>query len=232
MSTEKVPYDFNPDIRHPIYLVRNRILKAVKKYIPELNGTLMDFGCGAKPYHSLFNVTKYIGVDLYNPAHSHENEPVDVFYDGNNIPFPDNHFDAVFSSEVFEHVFNLDNILKEINRVMKPDGKMLITCPFAYPEHEAPYDYARYTVFALKEILTRNGFEIITIEKTGNSVEAIMQLQLIDMVSYKSKIRLINGIYWRVVVLWMNISALLLSKLLPERKTMYLNNVVLCKKII
>src|SRR5687768_4871090 len=105
MSIDKVPYEFNPGILHPIYLLRRGILKTIRKYIPQLDGTLMDFGCGAKPYRSLFNVKEYIGVDLYNPAHSHEDEPVDVFYDGKVIPFPDGHFDAVFSSEVFEHVF-------------------------------------------------------------------------------------------------------------------------------
>lgn len=231
MSTEKIPYIFNPDIRYPIYLVRNGILKAVKKHCSQLTGTLMDFGCGSKPYKSLFNVDEYVGVDLYNPAHLHDDEPVDIFYDGKTIPFPDAHFDAVFSSEVFEHVFNIDDILKEINRVMKKGGKMLITCPFAFPEHEEPYDYARYTVFALKELLTRHGFNILIVEKTGNSVQAITQLQIINLVSFKSKIRLINGIYWRIVTVWMNLYALLLSKILPKRQTLYLNNIILCEKV-
>ena len=53
----------------------------------------MDFGCGSKPYKSLFNVEEYLGVDYYNEGHPHENEQIDVFYDGKNLPFPDNYFD-------------------------------------------------------------------------------------------------------------------------------------------
>jgi len=48
---------------------------------------------------------------LKTPGHPHLNEQIDVFYDGKKVPFEDGHFDAIFSSEVFEHVFNLPDIL-------------------------------------------------------------------------------------------------------------------------
>ena len=98
----------------------------------------MDFGCGTKPYRTFFQVEEYVGVDFENPGHPHDNEQIDIFYDGKNIPLPDGYFDSVLSSEVFEHVFNIDEVLAEINRVMKSDGKLLITCPFAWNEHEVP----------------------------------------------------------------------------------------------
>ncbi|MBK8311763.1 MAG: class I SAM-dependent methyltransferase [Chitinophagaceae bacterium] len=109
-------------------------------------------GCGSKPYKSLFNVNEYVGVDYHGQGHSHENEQIDVFYDGVLLPFPDNYFDSVFSTEVFEHVFNLEEMILEIKRVMKPGAKILVTCPFAIPEHEQPNDYARYSSFGLKHL--------------------------------------------------------------------------------
>jgi len=63
--------------------------------------------------------------------------------------------DGVFSSETFEHIFNLEEIIKEINRVLKKEGLLLATCPFLWPEHEVPYDYARYTSFAMKNLLEK-----------------------------------------------------------------------------
>ena len=47
------------------------------------------------------------------------NSKVDFFYDGKQFPFDSSEFDWVFSSEVFEHMFNIDEQLEEINRVLK-----------------------------------------------------------------------------------------------------------------
>jgi SAM-dependent methyltransferase len=54
--------------------------------------------------------------------------PVRV-YDGRNIPFPDEHFDVVFSSNVLEHIPHLDAALSEIRRVMKADGLAIHILP-------------------------------------------------------------------------------------------------------
>ena len=54
------------------------------------------------------------------------------------MPFSDGRFDSVVSFEVLEHVFNLPQILQEINRVTKDSGLFLISVPFAWGEHEAP----------------------------------------------------------------------------------------------
>ncbi len=53
------------------------------------------------------------------PLHSHF--PVQV-YDGRHVPFPDRTFDAVFSSNVLEHVPHLPEVLDEISRVVKKEG--------------------------------------------------------------------------------------------------------------
>jgi ubiquinone/menaquinone biosynthesis C-methylase UbiE len=119
----------------------------------------LDFGCGCKPYESLFsNASQYTGLDFESEGHPYANEKIDLFYDGKSIPFKNAHFDAVFSSEVFEHVFNLEEIIPELNRVMKKGGKILVTCPFVWNEHEVPIDYARYTLFALNHLFEKKRF--------------------------------------------------------------------------
>ncbi len=45
-----------------------------------------------------------------------------VEYDGRTLPFPDQAFDLVYSSHVLEHVKDLEALLKELKRVLKPDG--------------------------------------------------------------------------------------------------------------
>lgn len=236
MTTAKnIPYPFNPGITFPAYLTRHRLLLAIEKCASELKGTLLDFGCGSKPYESLFSVDKYIGLDFENPGHPHLNEQIDVFYDGKKIPFADQYFDAVFSSEVFEHVFNLEEILKEINRVMKMNGRMLITCPFAICEHEVPHDFARYSSFGIRSFLEKNGFEILQQLKTGNNVETVFQLWIMyihqHITPYVRKIPVVRSFFRWVTYTGFNSLAILLSKILPDRNDLYLNNVVLCKKI-
>lgn len=50
-----------------------------------------------------------------------------VFYDGKRLPFGDSTFDIVTSIEVIEHVSHPDMMVKEIRRVLKPDGILHIT---------------------------------------------------------------------------------------------------------
>lgn len=52
-------------------------------------------------------------------------------YDGTNIPFPDASFDIVFSSNVLEHVRNLDALQREIKRVLRPGGYCVHVLPSA-----------------------------------------------------------------------------------------------------
>ena len=227
--------EFDPNITHPGYLIRNRLLNGVRKHATTLEGRLMDFGCGSKPYKSLFRkVSEYIGVDYDSPGHPHLNEQIDVLYDGRHLPFPDQHFDSVFSTEVFEHIFNLPEILKELNRVMKPGGKILITCPFAICEHEIPNDFARYTSFAMKDMMEKNGFKVLELEKTGNSVETIWQLRLTywhQHIIYKfRKIPIIRSGMRLLIYTGFNLLALFWTRVLPDRKDLYMNNIVLAQK--
>ena len=234
MKKRQLAYEFDPGVSYPAYLTRNRLLKAISAHAPSLDGWLLDFGCGSKPYRSLFNVSQYTGLDFENPGHPHLNEQIDIFYDGERVPFDDGTFDSIFSSEVFEHVFNLDEVLVELNRVLKPGGKMLATCPFAICEHEVPNDFARYSSFGLRHLLEKHGFEVLQLEKTGNSVETAFQLWIMYIHQHINpwfrKIPVVRSAFRVFTYTLMNIAALFWSKVLPNRRDLYLNNVVLARK--
>jgi ubiquinone/menaquinone biosynthesis C-methylase UbiE len=228
--------EFQPSLFHPYYFIRNGLKDNIQKNASHMSGKLLDFGCGSKPYKSLFNVSEYIGVDFENEGHPHDNEQIDIFYDGKSLPFPEKYFDSILCSEVFEHVFNLDEVLGELNRVLKKDGKILVTCPFVWNEHEVPYDYARYTRFALNDILSKRGFEVIEYSKAGNFVTTIAQLiELYFFNTYKGiwqKFFLFRWFYKISFFLLPNVIGLLLNKFLPKNQTLYLNNILVAKKIL
>ena len=112
---------------------------------------------------------------------------------------------------------------------------MLITCPFAFCEHEVPNDFARYTSFAIKNLLLKNGFEIVQQLKTGNSIEAISQLRLTYIHQHITpvvrKIPVVRSLFRLVTYSVLNLFALLFSRILPAGNDLYLNNVVLCRKV-
>jgi SAM-dependent methyltransferase len=219
----------------PFYLLRRPLEQKVAALATSLQGRVLDFGCGSKPYLQYFgHADQYIGLDIAVSGHSHQNELIDVFYDGKTIPFENNSMDAVFSSEVFEHVFNLEEILPEICRVMKPGAKMLFTCPFAWPEHEVPYDFARYSSFGIKALLERHGFEVVEQHKTGHFFQVAMQYLILYIFYWLPKRPIaIYYILHQLLVLPPMLLTLLVSVLLPERmkrKDLYFNNVLLIKK--
>ena len=234
MSKWQLAYEFDPRITNPGYLIRNRLLKGIARHAPGMSGRLLDFGCGSKPYRTLFQVDEYIGLDFENPGHPHRNEKIDVFYDGRHIPFGDGTFDCIFSSEVFEHVFNLPDVLKEINRVLKPGGLILVTCPFAICEHEVPNDFARYSSYGIRYLMAAHGLEMVSQEKTGNSVETVFQLWVtyihLHINPVFRKIPVVRSAFRFITYTSLNLMALFLSNILPDRQDLYLNNIIVCKK--
>ena len=216
---------------NPFYFARKGLYQNVSKLITNLNGKLLDVGCGTKPYENICNVDEYIGLEIDDEGNRQHNY-ADVFYDGKTIPFEDKSFDSILSNQVFEHVFNPNQFLKEINRVTKVGGRFLITVPFVWDEHEQPYDYARYSSFGLKHILAENGFEIIEHRKSNNGIEVIFQL----INDYLYKVIMTENAYFNLLIIILlmapiNMTGLILSKLLPRNNDLYLDNIVLAKKI-
>lgn len=225
-------------MNNAFYFIRNALYKKIREYAPQLTGRLMDFGCGSKPYQSLFTGTsEYIGVDYAGEGHSHENEAIDVYYDGKTIPFEDDYFDSVFTSEVFEHIFNLEEIIIEIKRVMKKDGKILITCPFVWPEHEIPVDFARYTQFALEHLLKKHGFSILQIDKSGDFIMALNQMRMVYFnehfipgIPLLGKWKFFRSNFPPIINPVLNAWFSFKHWLLPKSSQWYLNNIILAQK--
>ena len=125
----KSKQDFKPNylgvLVNPYFITRHNLFKYIKKLSTKfIDGKLLDFGCGSKPYKFLFKVDEYIGLDTYKSGHLHKNENIDVLYDGKKIPFDDNSFDVGIEYGALHHV-DLDAALAELARVLKPEAKML-----------------------------------------------------------------------------------------------------------
>lgn len=161
------------------FIVRKEILKSVENIIPKMDGAVLDSGCGSMPYKKIIlentNVTSYIGLDIETGL-NYEGVKADVLWDGNIMPFDNERFDVVISTEVLEHVPDSDKYLAEVKRILKPGGIFFFTVPFLMSLHEVPHDYYRYTPYALKRIFTNSGFENIEIKAMGGYNAALGQM--------------------------------------------------------
>lgn len=68
--------------------------------------------------------------------------------------------DVVLATELFEHVENPEQGLKECFRVLKKNGAMILSVPFLYQVHSDPYDFQRWTSHKWKKELAECGFRI------------------------------------------------------------------------
>jgi len=217
----------------PVYIVRSSLFEGIKSFSQRIEGEVLDFGCGSKPYESLFHkADNYVGVDIKVSGHSHEDSKVDFFYDGEKLPFPDNSFDSIVCFEVFEHVFNIDVLCEELSRVLKPKGLFLVTLPFVWEEHESPYDFARYSSYGISHILKRHNFEVIDFIKSTTNFLTISQLFIHNLSqNLLPKTRILGWLFRLIVIFPLNSIALLVNKILPKTNTLYCNNIVLCENL-
>ncbi|MCA1822692.1 MAG: methyltransferase domain-containing protein [Mycobacteriales bacterium] len=159
------------------WLVRNRIVDALRKTLPSVNGVVLDVGCGKQPYRSLLLAppscaTAVFGVDIPSERYGKH----DVAWDGLQLPFGDSSVDYVLATEVLEHCAVPDVVVAEMFRVLRPGGGMFLTVPFLWPLHDTPYDEYRYTPYALERILVGAGFDDVALEALGGWDASLAQL--------------------------------------------------------
>lgn len=149
------------DARKTMSIITNQLLADyLTDHTDCLKGRLLDLGCGEKPYKLIYEETceSSIGVDV--ETCKHDQKQVDVFASADNLPFEKDSFDTVLCTNVLEHVANMEEAFREIERVIIQGGRLIVAVPFLYPVHEAPYDFYRYTESGLKYQLVKNGFQV------------------------------------------------------------------------
>jgi SAM-dependent methyltransferase len=159
------------------YLAKRALYKKLRQYRRFAKGKLLDIGCGSKPYCQLFSpgVKEYVGLDFKKTAGDRISH-ADVIGSALDLPFANNSFDTVLSTEVLEHIPLPGKMLKEIYRVLRPGGYIILTAPLFWPIHEKPFDYFRYTPYGLRYLLEESGLKIIKLDKTMGLFSTVGQL--------------------------------------------------------
>jgi 2-polyprenyl-3-methyl-5-hydroxy-6-metoxy-1,4-benzoquinol methylase len=127
---------------------------------------VLDVGAGIGQYRELFRHCEYRAHDFgLEPATGGQYTPLDYRSDITAIPVPDASFDAVLCTEVLEHVPEPIAALKEMVRILRPGGSLLISAPLGSHLHQEPYHfYGGYTPHWYSRFLPAAGCEIASIE--------------------------------------------------------------------
>ena len=161
---------------HPAYLSLKNIAEMLNLFVTTNNinnlSRVLDVGCAHKPYYPFFAPTgcNYLGTDI------HDGQFVDaVWQPGGRMPFEDESFDVALSTQVLEHVPDPEHVIAEIHRVLKPGGRLFLSAPFAWEQHDYPNDYWRFSEDGLRKLLADFGDCRIT--PNGNSRQCITELK-------------------------------------------------------
>lgn len=141
---------------------------------------MLDVGAGPARYRDLFVHCDYKTQDFkkLTPAQAKWSEAadygdIDYVSDISDIPVPDGSFDVVLCTEVLEHVPEPIDAIREISRILRPGGRLLLTAPQRSGRHQAPHHYyGGFTPQWYRTILPRYGLTVDSVEANGGFFRA------------------------------------------------------------
>ena len=137
----------------------------IRHFGTDCQGKIIEIGadkhCGYRKY--FYNAKEYIHTNISGDC--------DLILDVTNMSsISDNTVDTIVCISVLEHIFDYQQALAEIERVLKPGGKLLLTVPFGFPIHDK-IDYWRFSRdFYIKKL---NFFNIVSFIHFGGRLSTI-----------------------------------------------------------
>lgn len=135
-----------------------------KKYCTQLNYTSQDF-C---EYNGQGN-KRGLQTGVWNT------NQIDIISDITHIPVQDSSFDIILCSEVLEHVPDPIKAFKEMDRILRPGGYIILTAPFCSLTHFAPYHFMDgFDRYFYEHIFAQN-YRIEKLDSNGNFFDYLAQ---------------------------------------------------------
>ena len=147
---------------------------------------ILDAGAGEQQYKRFCSHLKYVSQDFAEydgkgdglglQQAKWDYGKLDIVSDITRIPEPNESFDAVMCIEVFEHLPDPVDAIREFSRLLQNGGYLILTAPFCSLTHFAPYHfYSGFNRFFYERFLPEHGFLIKEIQANGNYFEYLAQ---------------------------------------------------------
>ena len=142
-------------LRRRLMVVETAIDASLAEFAEETaaGSRILDAGAGEGAHASFFRHCRYTSVDLGVGDTSWDYSDLSAKANLVALPFEDGAFDAAVNIVVLEHTPEPARVLKEIARVLRPGGRLLLVAPQMWEVHQAPHDYYRFTRYGLARLL-------------------------------------------------------------------------------
>jgi SAM-dependent methyltransferase len=161
------------------YLALSTLTADIRRLLGEVppptgpeGGTALDIGCGNSPYRAL---AESRGFRLKTLDISNESAP-DFVGTVEDTRLPDGFADLVLCTQVLEHSLDPERGLRDINRILRPGGHLIVTAPHIWFYHPHPTDNWRFTQEGLIRLAMRAGFEPRRLLSQGGSALSFFQI--------------------------------------------------------
>lgn len=138
---------------------------------------VMDIGSSANTLHAYFPHT--LRGDIRFIA------DIDVQYDAHALPFASNSVSLILCTEVLEHCYDPQKVISEFHRILRADGKLILTTRFVFPLHDTPHDYFRFTIYGLQHLCRQFSEVTITSEAGTAETMGVLFQRLIYQIEWK-----------------------------------------------
>jgi len=193
---------------------REKWLIDVLKRIPA-GSRILDAGAGKLRFKPFCSYLKYVSQDFarYNgqgdgaglQMGQWSQSNLDIVSDITQIPQPNDQYDAILCTEVFEHIPDPNAAIKEFYRLLKKGGQLIITAPFCCGTHFAPfYYYSGFSKYFYENYLLQYDFEIKEIKYNGNFFDYIAQ-EIRRMPTMAKAFTNTKVYLWEYLILFMNL---------------------------
>lgn len=109
---------------------------------------------------------------------------VDVVADAHALPYADGSVHAIYCEAVIEHLYDPQQAVKEMHRVLKPGGMVFAGTPFMQPYHGYPHHYQNFTLQGHENLFRRVGFRIIESGTCVGPVHALVMSVAVFLAQY------------------------------------------------
>jgi len=170
-SVHNITYELNQVFRPNPANREHWVKKQLEALTPGLE--ILDVGCGGQPYrkycgHLVYRAHDFGQLDAPSQIIERNYGHLDYVSDVSHIPEKDCAFDAILCTEVLEHVPDPVGAIKEMARLLKSGGRLILTAPLAAFLHQKPYHfYGGFTPFWYERFVSEAGFRTIRIEPNG-----------------------------------------------------------------
>ncbi len=157
---------------HPQWLLSRHADSSCQYIAKEINNDVLDIGCGHKAIKDyLDKKVVYHGLDYYQTAKNWYACVPDLYGDAQSLPIASESVSNVLLLDVLEHLPAPQQCVKEVARILIPNGKLILQVPFLYPLHDVPLDFHRWTKYGFENLFKDTGLTVIAIDSTGKPIE-------------------------------------------------------------